>query len=373
MPAILLTFKQVVRSVVLVLLPFAFVSLIVWATAGSSQGSTSDPIFASLWIWLASHQIPLYIDGSISGAKLTLLPLGAITLIFFAIKSSYLRLISKGANPRASAPVFALLYSVLATLLSVLANLSNSVVQVRWYLAFPITLVIALAFTLISGRLLPKRERSEWEIAGAWAGAGMALLLALAALVLLISLLFHFRVVMDLTTVIAPGIFGGIALIFIQLLYLPNLIVATLGYISGAGAHFGDGSIVSPFVHRLDQIPAIPLLGALPRGPFPYAITGAVIVIAVGYFTHLKLSQRFGSDRAPSIAVAFFALFSLILASLSSGQLVSEMLSQVGLSWWRFPLVLTSEFALGMALSKVFILWRSRQGRIQDANVDSAP
>ncbi len=373
MPAILLTFKQVVRSVVLVLLPFAFVSLIVWATAGSSQGSTSDPIFASLWIWLASHQIPLYIDGSISGAKLTLLPLGAITLIFFAIKSSYLRLISKGANPRASAPVFALLYSVLATLLSVLANLSNSVVQVRWYLAFPITLVIALAFTLISGRLLPKRERSEWEIAGAWAGAGMALLLALAALVLLISLLFHFRVVMDLTTVIAPGIFGGIALIFIQLLYLPNLIVATLGYISGAGAHFGDGSIVSPFVHRLDQIPAIPLLGALPRGPFPYAITGAVIVIAVGYFTHLKLSQRFGSDRSPSIAVAFFALFSLILAWLSSGQLVSDMLSQVGLSWWRFPLVLTGEFALGMALSKVFILWRSRKGRIQDVNVDSAP
>lgn len=373
MSAIALTFKQVVRSVVLVLLPIAFISLIVWATAGSSQGSTSDPIFASLWIWLTSHQVPLYIEGSMAGAKLTLLPLGALALIFFAIRSSYLRLISKGLNPRTSALIFALLYGLVTTFLSVIATFGNSVVEVRWYFVFPITCIIALAFTLISGQLLPKRQRSEWEIAGAWAGAGMALLLALSTLVLISSLIFHFRVVMDLTTVIAPGIFGGLALIVIQVLYLPNLIVATLGYISGAGAHLGADSIVAPFVHQLDQIPAIPLLGALPRGLFPFAILGAVTVVALGFFIHLKLHQRFGRDRAPAISLAFFAGLSLILALLSSGQLVSAALSQVGVSWWRFPLVLTGEVALGMALSKSLMLMRLRRSKARDVDVDSAP
>jgi hypothetical protein len=201
----------------------------------------------------------------------------------------------------------------------------------------------------------------------------MALLLALSTLVLLSSLIFHFRVVMDLTTVIAPGIFGGLALIVIQVLYLPNLIVATLGYISGAGAHLGADSIVAPFVHQLNQIPAIPLLGALPRGLFPFAILGAVTVVALGFFIHLKLHQRFGSDRAPAISLAFFAGLSLILALLSSGQLVSAALSQVGVSWWRFPLVLTGEVALGMALSKSLMLMRLRRSKARDVDVDSAP
>jgi hypothetical protein len=366
-PAILLIFKQVIRSVVLVLLPIAFISLIVWATAGSSQGSTSDPIFASLWIWLASHQVPLLIDASMAGAKLTLLPLGAIVLVFFAIRSSFLRLIAKGVHPRTSAPLFALLYGIVATLLSVMATIGSSGIEVRWYLTLPITFFIALASTLIAGQLLPKRERSPWEIAAAFAASAMGLLLAISFVVLLSSLIFHFRAVVDLTTVIQPGIFGGLALILIQLLYLPNLIVATLGYICGAGAHLGSDSIVAPFVHRLDQIPAIPLLGALPRGVFPYAVAGAIIIALLGFFIHLKLHQRYGSDLVPA-----FALLSLLLAFLSSGQLVSEQLSHVGVSWWRFPLVLSGEFALGMALSKGLMFWRQRRGRAQDVDVDSA-
>ena len=84
---VLAIFRQAIRSVALLLLPIAFASLIVWATAGSSAGSTSDPIFASLWFYLAAHQIPLEIAGSLAGARLTLLPLGALPLIFLAIRS----------------------------------------------------------------------------------------------------------------------------------------------------------------------------------------------------------------------------------------------------------------------------------------------
>jgi hypothetical protein len=111
----------------------------------------------------------------------------------------------------------------------------------------------------------------------------------------------------------------------------------------------------------------------LPRGPFPFAIAGAVLVVALGFLIHLKLSARFGNDRAAGISLGFFALFSLILALFSSGQLVSDTLSQVGLSWWRFPLVLSGELALGMALSRTFQFLRLRRGGRRDLDVDSAP
>lgn len=358
--SILAILRQAVRSVALLLLPIAFASLIVWATAGSSTGSTSDPIFTSLWFFLAAHQIPLEIAGSLVGARLTFLPLGALVLVFFAIRSGVRRSLElfEEDRKRIVVPVFALLYTLLLTIISLFSSLRDEVVSVRVYLAIPIALIVTFFFSLVASRLMPTRTRQPWEVATSWAALALALLLALATLVLLISLAFHYRAVFDLTTVISPGIFGGVALIVIQLLYLPNMVVATLGYISGSGAHVGSDSIIHPFIFELDQLPALPLLGALPRGSFPWAIAGALVVIAFGFFIHRRLLTRFGGDLNSAIALAAFFTFSLFLALTASGQLITDVLGEVGPSWWRFPLVLAGELALGMALSKGAILTR---------------
>ncbi len=360
--SILAILRQAVRSVALLLLPIAFASLIVWATAGSSTGSTSDPIFTSLWFFLAAHQIPLEIAGSLAGARLTFLPLGALVLVFFAIRSGVRRSLElfEEDRKRIVVPVFALLYTLLLTIISLFSSLRDEVVSVRVYLAIPIALVVTFLFSLIASRLMPTRTRQPWEVATSWAALALALLLALATLVLLISLAFHYRAVFDLTTVISPGIFGGVALIVIQLLYLPNMVVATLGYISGSGAHIGSDSIIHPFIFELDQLPALPLLGALPRGSFPWAIAGALVVIAFGFIIHRRLLARFGGDLTSAIALAVFFTFSLFLALTASGQLITDVLGEVGPSWWRFPLVLAGELALGMALSKGAILAKAR-------------
>mgnify|MGYP003338747930 CR=1 FL=1 len=48
MPALLLvSFKQAVRSTTLIILPLSFISLVAWATAGSSTGNTADPLRAA--------------------------------------------------------------------------------------------------------------------------------------------------------------------------------------------------------------------------------------------------------------------------------------------------------------------------------------
>ena len=359
---ILAIFRQALRSVALLLLPIAFASLIIWATAGSSTGSTSDPIFTSLWFYLAAHQIPLDIAGSLAGARLTFLPLGALVLVFFAIRSGVTRSVAlfDEDRKRIVVPIFALLYTLLLLVISLFSSLRDEVVSVRIYLAIPIALLVAFAFSLIASRLMPARTRAPWEIATTWAAFALAILLAVATLVLFISLAIHYRAVLDLTTVISPGIFGGVALIAIQILYLPNMVVATLGYISGSGAHIGSGSIIHPFLFELDQLPALPLLGALPRGSFPWAIAGAFVVIAFGFIIHRRLLARFGSDLTSAISLAAFFVLSLLIAVSASGQLITDVLGEVGPSWWRFPLVLSGELALGMALSKGAIVARDR-------------
>jgi hypothetical protein len=359
---ILAIFRQALRSVALLLLPIAFASLIIWATAGSSTGSTSDPIFTSLWFYLAAHQIPLDIAGSLAGARLTFLPLGALVLVFFAIRSGVTRSVAllDEDRKRIVVPIFALLYSLLLLVISLFSSLRDEVVSVRIYLAIPIALLVTFTFSLIASRLMPARTRAPWEIATTWAAFALAILLAVATLVLFISLAIHYRAVFDLTTVISPGIFGGVALIAIQILYLPNMVVATLGYISGSGAHIGSGSIIHPFLFELDQLPALPLLGALPRGSFPWAIAGAFVVIAFGFIIHRRLLARFGSDLTSAISLAAFFVLSLLIAVSASGQLITDVLGEVGPSWWRFPLVLSGELALGMALSKGAIVARDR-------------
>ena len=360
---ILVIFRSAFRSIILLLLPLAFISLIVWATAGSSSGSTSDPIFASLWIYLTAHQIPLDLYGSISGARLSLLPLGALALVFLVIRSGIVRTITmlgEDAKKRLIVPTFAGFYSLLILLIALLSSIRDTIVSVKLYLALPIALVISFAFSMIAAQLMPRRTRAPWEIAIAWAGAAFAFLLAISVFVTLLSLAIHYEAFLDLTKVISPGIFGGLALILIQILYLPNLFVATLGYITGAGAHIGSDSIIHPLIFELDQLPAIPLLAALPRGTFPWAISGAIVVVAFGFLIHRKLRARFSDDQSSLIALAAFLVISFFVGWAASGQLITDVLSEMGLSWWRFPLVISGELALGMAISRLAILIKAK-------------
>jgi hypothetical protein len=353
--------------------------LIVWATAGSSSGTTSDPIFTSLWFYLAAHQIPLEIQGSLDGARLTFLPLGALALVFLVIRSGVMRTVElfDEGKKRIVVVIFALSYSVIVTAISLLSSMRDEVVSVRPYFSIPISLLITFVFALLASQLMPKRSRAPWEIASAWAGFAFLTLIGIATLTLLISLGIHYRAVYDLTTVISPGIFGGIALIAIQILYFPNMVVATLAYISGSGAHIGSDSIIHPFLFELDQLPALPLLGALPRGTFPVAIAGAVIVVGFGFLIHRKLRKQFNDDLSSAISLGAFFLVSLLVASSASGQLITDVLGEVGPSWWRFPLVLTGELALGMAISRTVIAVRARSedlsknGSINLQQVDS--
>lgn len=345
-------FQQSLRSATLFGLPLAFITLIGWATAGSATGETSDPIKAAVWFWLAAHHIPFNFQNSTSSGLLTYLPVGAMIFPYLAIRVGFRRSIEK-IQPTQNHVIrqtifgFALSYSIIATVAA--AIVSSSSIKIHWYLTFPIVFALSWIISFITTALEPGKVTGLfWQKAIRTSLVGMLIIWGIGGLLVSASLLIHLSVVNQLTTVIQPGIFGGLAFLFIQVLYIPNVAFAAVGYFIGAGFQLGDGSLIHPFVHRLSEIPAVPLLGALPVNVFPIAILGAVFPIIFGIWASRSSESKF---KLSLIAAVTF--LSITISILTSGALLNQNLSNVGLSWWQFPLVMTGEFAIGVGISSI--------------------
>lgn len=357
---LLVSFKQAVRSTTLILLPISFISLVAWATAGSSTGNTADPLRAAIWFFLVAHHVPLNLSFSnetMSGA-LTFFPIGALLIPFLAIRSGIKRLseerdVSTLRNKRSLVLSLALTYAFFGTLLSFFAT--GSTVGAPFYLVFPILFLVASVSGFIASNLLPDHQLLfPWQRGLKVAWIAMIAMVGFGALIFAASLAFHFTTVLQLTQVIEPGIFGGLAFLAIQILYLPNFAVAALSYVAGSGVVIGSGSWLNPFVHRIDEIPAIPLLGGLPIHPHPYLAILIVALMSLGAFIAMYGSKKYSDPtelkRFLISTIGFVTALTLIFARASSGELLSSNLSSVGPQWWLMPILIGCELGVGAAL-----------------------
>jgi MFS family permease len=357
---LLVSFKQAVRSITLILLPLSFISLIAWATAGSSTGNTADPLRAALWFFLIAHHIPLDLslsNNAISGA-LTYFPIGALLIPFLAIRSGYRKIIEEQGEfaPRQKRLLIislAFSYATVGTILSLFAT--GNTVSAPFYLVFPILFIVAGLSAFLSSNLLPEHGiKFPWQRALKVSWIVLMALIGIGGVIFSLSLGWHFTTVLQLTQVIEPGIFGGLAFLAVQILYLPNFAIAALSYLAGSGVVIGNGSWLNPFVHRIDEIPAIPLLGGLPVHPHPYLILLMLLFVAIGFLI-ARYGEGIYSDRVEQqrfylATLGIIVVLTLFIARASSGELLSSNLSSVGPQWWLMPIMLTLEIALGIAL-----------------------
>jgi len=357
---LLVSFKQAVRSITLILLPLSFISLIAWATAGSSTGNTADPLRAALWFFLIAHHIPLDLslsNNAISGA-LTYFPIGALLIPFLAIRSGYRKIIEEQGEfaPRQKRLLIislAFSYAAVGTTLSLFAT--GNTVSAPFYLVFPILFIVAGLSAFLSSNLLPEHGiKFPWQRALKVSWIVLMALIGIGGVIFSLSLGWHFTTVLQLTQVIEPGIFGGLAFLAVQILYLPNFAIAALSYLAGSGVVIGNGSWLNPFVHRIDEIPAIPLLGGLPVHPHPYLILLVLLFVAIGFLI-ARYGEGIYSDRVEQqrfylATLGIIVVLTLFIARASSGELLSSNLSSVGPQWWLMPIMLTLEIALGIAL-----------------------
>ena len=341
------SFAQVLRTVAILLLPLAFISLIAWATAGSATGNTSDPIRAAIWLWLGAHHIPFFLNGATTG-YLSYLPIGAMLLPFFALRSGFGRAISKlhgdFHNITTVRSIFASQYAIIVTLLALASK--SPTVSSQWYLAPLFSFLIAYLAALTAG------SRFHMSHAVSYASRVLAILFGFSFIFLAITIFLNISTFKNISIVLQPGFFGAFLLFALNLFYLPNLAVSVLAYFTGTGFAVGAGTLVSPLTHRLGEIPALPILAVLPTSSSKWALVAIAFVIAIGAL--LASWALASSSRSLSQALVLIVISISIISYLASGSLMTQAMSAVGVSIWKLALSITIEIGLGIA-ALVFI------------------
>ena len=348
--------SHAIRGAALVLLPFAFIALIAWATAGSATGTTTDPIRGAAWIWLGAHHIPFSLALPPTGTPgyFSYLPWGAIALPFFAIRTTFNRALDRLQGDfhdiNGVRSIYSIFYTVIVTALAYLS--AAPAVRPQWYLAPIFAFFIAITATLTCGQRL--RLSAPLIIATRIT----AIIVGVCMVVVGILIFTNFAQVKQLTVLLQPGIFGGALLFILNLLYLPNVAMALASYAAGSGFAVGTGTLISPWWYHSDQIPVLPLLGILPTHRQPLLLGAAVFFIAIGV---LLVYWTIESGITVLLQSAIFlSVMLILLAYLSSGSLMTDEMGAFGLSIWKFGLASILEIALG-AISTTLVLARVKR------------
>jgi hypothetical protein len=125
--------------------------------------------------------------------------------------------------------------------------------------------------------------------------AAAAALLAAGGLMVALSLVLRFGTATDLIESLKPGPVGAVVLFALCAVMVPNAIVYAVAFLAGPGFQVGTGTVVAPTGVQLGNLPALPLLAALPEdGATPtylLALTAAVPLLA-GVAAGLVLARR---------------------------------------------------------------------------------
>jgi hypothetical protein len=348
--------SHAIRGAALVLLPFAFIALVAWATAGSATGTTTDPIRGAAWIWLGAHHIPFSLALPPTGIPgyFSYLPWGAIALPFIAIRTTFNRALDRLQGDfhdiNGVRTTYSIFYTVIVTAMSYLT--ASPSVTPKWYLAPIFAFFISIVATLTCG------QRLKISAPVVVASRIAAIIVGTFMVAVGILIFTHFKDVKDLSVLLQPGIFGGVLLLLLNILYLPNAAIALASYVAGTGFAVGAGTLISPWWYHSDQIPVLPLLGILPTHRHPLFITSALFFVGIGV---LLVFWTIESGILLLLQSGIFlSVMLLVLAYLSSGSLMTDEMGAFGVSVWKFGLASILEIALG-AIATTFILARSKR------------
>jgi hypothetical protein len=342
--------QQVIRSVLIILFPLAFITLFAWATAGSTYGTTSDPMRAAVWLWLGSHLTPFNITSNEVSGYLSYLPLGAVVLPWLTMRLGYKRVLEVVENKKVSRAYFIIAYLLIYLLLTLIS--SNSQVSTDLFRGLGILFILLLTAT--TDLKVENSIKLPMQI--------FLIMLGIAGILFSISLMLNFSTAKNLTIVLNPGILGGLLLLLLQLLYLPNIIFTTLSYILGSGFSLGKATDISPFIFNLREIPAIPVLAGLPSDKNIWFLLPTLMIAIYGWI-NLTLIFKLNIDTKSKrqLILRFFILSILgvmIIAFITSGSLISSNMSPVGVNPLRIGAVVTAYLLfvllLMILLPKVF-------------------
>ncbi len=341
-PAVYLTLQQALRSTVLTFFPATFFALIIWATSGSINGNTAEPLRAGTWIWLISHQIGFkLVLANQSNAAFTYLPMLLIIFPYLAMRSSIFRLKAFGCGKPKDLLLYLFWYLIIA-LFFALVSMNKTVKPIWWQIPVSVIgiFVMALIFGKYDSSIRKNKDSKFHQSISPYLGV-IYILMGLGCVFISFLIIANLGTVENLQTVIQPGIIGSITLVLIQIAYLPNILWALVNYLVGFGFNVGSGTLVSPFAIHLKSLPSIPILGIIPNKTHSFWILGGIFIALV--FWKLQIYLVFAGKnqkqvyRRILISVFYFTAIFCLLGYLGSGELITTSFAHFGVDWWKTP------------------------------------
>ncbi|HEY4898768.1 MAG TPA: DUF6350 family protein, partial [Candidatus Nanopelagicaceae bacterium] len=278
------------------------------------------------WLFLGAHLIPF----SLPTGKLTVLPLLAVVFPIWAIRRGLPSVEEAFSKINGARIVYAIWYSLLCELIALASRYHG--VAANLYLTPIFALIIALVATVD-----PKYFRAR---AFYFAAYLFLIALGIGSIAFAVSLGEHWNILKSIAVVIAPGAVGGTLFTLLQLLYLPNIALASLSYLTGIGFSFGAHSIIDGHQIILTQVPALPITAALPTGEHPgltYAVAFWFLFFVVLFLLIRRESNSILRLTRYSILQGLRIFIALaVITYLSAGELFVEGLNPVGIIWWHF-------------------------------------
>lgn len=371
-------------SALMVVLP----ALLLWVVSAQSTVSWTAAAGIGASAWLLAGAAHLQVASTTLGF-VPLLALAGVVAIAVISARRTARAVGTGGSARRGVPqslvrglvLWTAGYAGCSLLWVALAFASAAHPKVLSLLA-PVFLVPLVAATAAACMAL--RARS---IAPAWADSfrppvtlrralapaawGSLSLLATGLAIVLAAVLARFAQVSRLHHELAPGIVGGVVLVLVQILALPNLALWAISFCAGSGFSVVDGATTSWSGARSGLMPMVPVLAALPPpGAFPWVVALLVLVpVGIGALVGwrcLRVLARLSTLRTKAsvmgTAVALAAAAIGLLDVAGGGSLGSGRLSHTGAPAALMTLYLVLELGLGAALVLAWDRWRLRRG-----------
>jgi len=355
-------------------------SLIGWIAAPHAGLGLTGVLRTAALLWLIGHHVGFALPGA---GRIGMLPLGLVLLPGALLWRAGRWVVRAGGVTRLRHVGYAALalaapYAMVAGALALASSSSMATASLAQAVACPFLLALTAgglggARTLTTWPrlvgLLPDRLRS---LTVGTAGA-LAVIVAVGALLAGASLAMHLREFRAVEGTLDPGAVGAVLLLLAQLAYVPNAIVWAISFTLGPGFAFGTGTVIAPTGSALGQLPAFPMLAALPSGlhsGVPPVLSVAVLAVpylagAFGGLLMTRAAPALALETAPVWGFACGAAAGCVLgvfAAVAGGPLGDGRLAAVGPSGWQVGVVAALQVGVAAAVTAGIANWLRLRG-----------
>jgi hypothetical protein len=343
-----------------------------WAADARSATGASGALRVGGSFWLLGHGVPL----TVREGRVGIMPLGLTALVLLGAARAGAGVARSATVGRDTSPAWVrgagvgLPYGLIALLLSRL--LAGDGVHSSAFLAFALPGVLSGAAAANGASRVARAEARAAGVplrpsrlvqacpvrvrqAAPAAAAAACVLLAAGASIATTFVSVHLGAVADVSSSLSSGVVAGAGMFLAGALLAPNIALWATSACVGAGFSVGTSTTVSPLRVEVGDVPAFPVLAALPgNGPVPLVLTITLFAASVaagavaGLFVLRRAKPPGSLPRAGTdglLAGLGAGLLVLVATALSGGSTGPAGLARTGPPSWLAGALAAGEVA----------------------------